>query len=124
MKKYKTGEYEKRPWGSWEVLSDETLNPGSIVKRIIVHPKQRLSLQYHFYRNENWFVTKGEATVEINGEQSVLGFGETVFIPKGATHRISNNGDEDVIIIEIQHGKILDENDIVRLEDDYNRQLT
>ena len=121
MKKYKTGDYEERPWGSWEVLSDETLNPGSIVKRIIVKPSQRLSLQYHIHRNENWFVTKGIGLATVNETVTKLEFGDTIFVPKGAAHRIENPGDADLIIIEIQHGEILDEDDIIRLQDDYNR---
>lgn len=121
MKKYKTGDYEDRPWGRWEVLSDETHNPGSIVKRITVNPKQRLSLQYHLHRNEQWFVSKGVGLATINDKISELKFGDTISVPLGAVHRIENPADYELIIIEIQYGNILDENDIIRLEDDYNR---
>lgn len=121
MKKYKTGDYEERPWGSWEVLSDETLNPGCIIKRIIVKPGKRLSLQYHFHRNELWFVSKGTALAIKNNIEFKLSFGSTFSIPAGALHRLENIGDEDLVIIEIQSGHILNEDDIVRISDDFNR---
>lgn len=121
MKKYKTGDFENRPWGTWEVISDETLNPNSIVKRITVSPHHRLSLQYHNFRNEHWFVTKGNIRATIGDQILDLSFGETVHIPVGVSHRIENIGDQTAIIIEIQYGELLDEDDIVRLQDDYNR---
>ena len=122
MKKYLTGDYEKRPWGSWEVISDESLNPGSIVKRIIINPGMRLSLQYHLHRNENWFITKGNAVATVNDVKYELGFGDSISILRGAVHRVENTGTEDLIIIEIQYGDLLDESDIIRLEDDFNRK--
>jgi len=121
MKKYKTGDFENRPWGKWEVISDETYNPNSIVKRIIVSPKQRLSLQYHNFRNEHWFVSKGIIKATVGEETFKLSFGQTIHIPVGTKHRIENPSNEDAIIIEIQYGDILNENDIVRIQDDYNR---
>lgn len=121
MKKYITGDYEERPWGSWEVISDETLNPNSIIKRIIVKPGERLSLQYHKYRHENWFISKGIALVTINNREYISSLHDTFFIRATDHHRVKNIGNEDLIIIEIQHGDILDEDDIVRIEDDYPR---
>lgn len=121
MKKYVTGDYEERPWGSWEVLSDESLNPGSIIKRIIVKPNCRLSLQYHLHRHENWFISAGTALVTINGREYTSNLHDTFFIRATDHHRVKNIGNDDLIIIEIQHGEMLDEDDITRIEDDYSR---
>lgn len=121
MKKYKTGDYEERPWGSWEVLSDETLNPNSIIKRIIVKPGERLSLQYHQHRHENWFIAQGTALVTINEREYTSNLHDTFFIRATDKHRVKNIGNEDLVIIEIQHGFVLDEDDIIRIEDDYSR---
>jgi mannose-6-phosphate isomerase len=107
-----------RPWGSWEVLD---LGPGYKVKRITVHSHSRLSLQTHACRAEHWVVVAGVATCTIGDREVVLRPGERAHVPLGAPHRISNHEDGDLILVEVQSGDYLGEDDIVRLEDDYGR---
>lgn len=107
-----------RPWGSFNVLSQDD---GYQVKKLIVKPDQRLSLQYHHKRSEHWVIVEGMPLIQIGDDEFYLNKNQSVFIPKGVKHRISNYGKEDVIIIECQIGNYLGEDDIVRLEDDYNR---
>ncbi|RJF94499.1 cupin domain-containing protein [Oleomonas cavernae] len=116
--KYRVGDSDKRPWGDWAVLD---VGNGYIVKRIRVDPGQRLSLQFHHHRAEDWTVISGKGIVEIAGKPIGVGPGTHVHIPTMATHRISNTGDEVLTFIEIQRGEVLDETDIVRLSDDYGR---
>jgi mannose-6-phosphate isomerase len=116
-------EIGERPWGQYFVLEDE---PTFKVKRILVNPGQRLSLQSHQHRYENWLTVEGVATVEIQptGEglhKFEMAIGEKCFIPQGAKHRLSNETDEPVTIIEVQLGTYFGEDDIVRYEDDYAR---
>ena len=109
----------RRPWGYYVVLAD---NPDHKVKRIVVFPGERLSLQRHQRRSEHWHIVKGNAIVSLNGQQIPLETGGSVDIPKGATHRIENpQTDENVVFIEIQRGDYFGEDDIERLEDDYGR---
>jgi mannose-6-phosphate isomerase-like protein (cupin superfamily) len=107
-----------RPWGSWYVLD---VGEGYKVKRIEVRPGHRLSYQTHDQRSEHWCVVRGTATCLLDGETVVLSLGETLDVPRGAAHRISNLHDDDLTIIEIQRGTYLGEDDILRLEDDYGR---
>ena len=108
---------DDRPWGPWE----EYLNvPGYRVKRIIVHPGQRLSLQRHKLRSEHWVIVAGKGQFTLDDALFPVSVGEKVFIPIGGIHRIENDGTENLIIIETQLG-VCDENDIERLEDDYGR---
>ncbi|PJI55817.1 mannose-6-phosphate isomerase [Methylobacterium radiotolerans] len=116
--RYNPGDSDVRPWGRWEVLATGS---GYTVKRITVAPGQRLSLQYHNYRAEHWTVVTGVAEVEIDGSLQSLTNGEHVHIPLNATHRIRNVGDSEMVFIEVQYGAVLDENDIVRVTDDYGR---
>lgn len=109
------------PWGSWEVVLSE---PRYKVKRIVVHPGNRLSYQKHFRRAEQWVVVEGEATVTLEGKEMVLSQGATMHVPREAAHRIANQGREPLVIIEIQQGDYLEEDDILRLEDDYGRKGT
>jgi len=109
---------ENRPWGSWHVLDE---GEGYKVKRIVVEPGRRLSYQRHERRAEHWFVVSGTATCTLDGETVVVSPGETVDVPVGQAHRIANEGDQTVVIIEIQRGSYTGEDDIVRLEDDYGR---
>ena len=109
--------YDERPWGFWELLA---MGPRYKVKRLVVQPGQRLSLQYHHHRSEHWVVVQGEALVQRDGEILYLQPGEGCFIPIRGVHRITNPGTEPLVIIEIQYGQC-DESDIVRLEDDYGR---
>lgn len=107
-----------RPWGSYTSL--ET-GPGYQVKRINVSPGSRLSLQSHNRRAENWVVIRGEALVTVDERQFTLQAGERAFIPTGARHRLENQGEEELALIEVQTGDYLGEDDIVRYEDDYGR---
>jgi mannose-6-phosphate isomerase len=112
-------EYSERPWGNYTVLDDGASDHK--VKRIVVHPGKRLSYQLHHQRAEHWFIVAGSATVTVNGQISELGPGQAIDIPLEAAHRIANDGTEDVVFIEVQHGTYFGEDDIVRLEDDYGR---
>ncbi|AFU59892.1 putative mannose-1-phosphate guanylyltransferase/mannose-6-phosphate isomerase [Candidatus Nitrososphaera gargensis Ga9.2] len=107
---------ESRPWGRFEKFHE---NKPCTVKLIYVNANSRLSLQYHNKRSEFWKVIKGTAMVELNDRNTVLKEGETISIPKQARHRVSAL-DSECVILEIAYGKF-DENDIVRIEDDYNR---
>lgn len=109
---------ETRPWGGFLVLEDR---PTHKVKRIWVHPGQRLSYQKHFRRSEHWVIVEGRARVTLDGKKILLGHGESVEIPLEATHRIENIGGSQLTFIEVQTGDYFGEDDIVRLEDDYGR---
>ncbi len=111
-------ESETRPWGSFSTLE---AGPGYKVKRLVVMPGQRLSLQKHRYRSEHWVVVAGIATV-VNGAATLrVAPRESVVIPRHGWHRIENRGRVPVVVIEVQHGTRLEETDIVRKEDDYGR---
>ena len=110
--------YEERPWGNFTVL-DETEN--FKVKRIEVHPRQRLSYQKHGRRAEHWMVVGGTAKVTLDGKELTVPTGGVVDVPVGAAHRIENIGNEKLVFIEIQRGTYLGEDDIERLQDDYGR---
>jgi mannose-6-phosphate isomerase len=112
-------ESAERPWGSWHVIDD---GHGYKVKRIHVHPGSRLSYQTHRHRSEHWVVIFGIATCTVDGDTLVAGPGESVDVACGAAHRISNLHDQELVIVEVQHGAYTGEDDIVRLEDDYGRQ--
>jgi mannose-6-phosphate isomerase len=110
--------FDRRPWGSFTVLDE---GEGYKVKRIEVLAGKRLSYQRHARRAEHWMVVAGVARVTLDGDCVTLGCGETTDIPIGTAHRIENPGADTLIFIEIQRGDYLGEDDIVRLEDDYNR---
>ena len=110
-----------RPWGTFKVVE---VSPNYLVKIITVKPDHRLSLQYHKYRDEDWYILNGIATVTIDDEELDLGTGEFITVPAGTLHRIANNTDDDIEILEVQvatNGGVLSEEDIVRISDDYNR---
>jgi mannose-6-phosphate isomerase len=111
-------ESEQRPWGSWHVLD---IGDGYKVKRIHVSPGARLSYQTHDHRSEHWVVVTGVATCIVDGAQTQASAGHSVDIPQGAKHRLSNDGSEELVIIEVQRGHYTGEDDIVRYEDDYGR---
>jgi mannose-6-phosphate isomerase len=111
-------EVETRPWGRYEVLSDD---PSHKVKRITVEAGHRLSYQRHAQRSEHWFVVAGDAVVTLEGVEQVVATGEAIDIPLGAAHRIENKGAEPLVFIEVQHGTYFGEDDIERLDDDYGR---
>jgi mannose-6-phosphate isomerase len=113
-----TEEENVRPWGRYDVLSEES---GHKVKRVTVLPGKRLSLQVHERREEHWFVVRGEARVRIGRRSRRLRAGDSVDIARGVEHRMANVGDEDLVIIEVQRGDYLGEDDIRRIEDDFGR---
>lgn len=110
---------ENRPWGSYEVLSDDCGDHK--VKRIVVKPGKRLSLQFHGRRREHWVVVSGQALVTVGEEKQNLGPSESIDIPRRAPHRVENTGTEDLVFIEVQQGDYFGEDDIFRLEDDFGR---
>ncbi len=116
----RSGNYrEERPWGAFEILSS---GPGFQVKRITVNPRQRLSLQWHRHRDEQWAVARGAARVTVGATEQTLGRGQTMIVPRTVFHRIENiSRIEPLEIIETQTGDYLGEDDIVRVEDDYGR---
>ncbi len=107
-----------RPWGHYEVLED---HPRHKVKRIVVSPGQRLSLQLDHRRAEHWLVIEGEGLVTLDDNESLVPAGQAIDIPRGARHRICNPGEVPCVFIEVQTGDYFGEDDIVRLEDDYGR---
>jgi mannose-6-phosphate isomerase len=110
-----TGE---RPWGTYTVL-DESNNYK--IKRIVVNPGERLSLQMHHHRSEHWIVVSGTAKVTCDDREYIVHINESTFIPLGMNHRLENPGIIPLTIIEVQSGEYLGEDDIVRFQDDYSR---
>ena len=110
--------FDRRPWGTFTVLDE---GAGYKVKRIEVLAGKRLSYQRHARRAEHWMVVAGRAGVTLDGRELELSVGEAVDIPLGSAHRVANPGRETLVFIEIQRGDYLGEDDITRLEDDYNR---
>jgi len=107
-----------RPWGSYETLDE---GPRFQIKRIIVDPGERISLQRHFHRSEHWVVVRGTAEVTVGDTVSLLQENQSTYIPAGTVHRLANPGKVPVELIEVQCGAYLGEDDIVRLEDKYGR---
>ncbi|MDT8398916.1 MAG: mannose-1-phosphate guanylyltransferase/mannose-6-phosphate isomerase [Pseudomonadales bacterium] len=108
-----------RPWGSYEGLASAE---GFQVKRIVVKPGASLSLQLHHHRAEHWIVVQGTARVTCGEDVFMLGENESTFIPVETRHRLENPGIEPIILIEVQCGTYLGEDDIVRFEDIYGRE--
>ena len=111
-------EKENRPWGTFYVIHDE-LNYK--LKRIEVNPNSRLSYQYHSKRSECWTIVQGSGLITIDGDEIQISQGESVTIKQGSKHRIYNNTSEHLVFIEVQTGTYFGEDDIIRIEDDYNR---
>jgi mannose-1-phosphate guanylyltransferase/mannose-6-phosphate isomerase len=107
-----------RPWGKYEVLIGM---PHHKVKKIIVYPGGRLSLQLHAKRSEHWVVVKGTAGVTNGEKYSLLSENESTYIPAGTKHRLENKGEGLLEVIEVQTGDYLEEDDIVRFDDEYGR---
>ncbi|MDD6056576.1 MAG: mannose-1-phosphate guanylyltransferase/mannose-6-phosphate isomerase [Helicobacteraceae bacterium] len=107
-----------RPWGSYTVLEN---TQGYKIKKIVVKPGSRLSLQKHFHRNEHWVVVSGSATVTVGDETRLIRPNESTYIKMGEIHRLSNEGKIPVVLVEVQVGEYLEEDDIVRVEDDFKR---
>ncbi|MCI5223363.1 MAG: cupin domain-containing protein, partial [Candidatus Electrothrix sp. AR4] len=117
---YQTHRTVYRPWGSYTTLE---IHDRFQIKRITVHPSARLSSQMHHHRHEHWVVVRGTARVE-NGEQHILlREDESTYIPLGTTHRLENPGVIPLELIEIQIGSYLGEDDIVRFDDEYGRDV-
>jgi mannose-1-phosphate guanylyltransferase len=107
-----------RPWGSYTILDERE---GYKIKRIEVQPHKRLSLQSHHYRNEHWVVISGEATITLNDEVFTLKANESTYIKAGDKHRLANETDKPLTIIEAQVGSYTGEDDIIRYDDDFKR---
>ena len=107
---------EHRPWGTYEVLLDK---PDHKVKEIYVKPNHRFSLQYHEHREEHWVIVEGIGTITQGEIESIIRPGEYAYIQKGSIHRL-HGGDKGITFIEVQRG-ICEEDDIIRIEDDYGR---
>ena len=110
--------FDVRPWGSWHVLD---VGAGYKVKRITVSPHSRLSLQTHMHRSEHWVVVTGVATCTVAERNVLLRPGGRVDVPRGVPHRIANEQEDELILVELQLGAYTGEDDIVRLADDYGR---
>lgn len=110
---------EERPWGSFEVLLKE---PTYQTKRLTIGPAHGISIQYHNHRSEHWVVVSGSALVYLDEKWLFLDPGDSIDIPKEAVHGLTNNSDEeDLVVIEVQFGDYLEEDDIIRIKDRYNR---
>ena len=127
VKQLKVGESElhhihltaHRPWGTYTILEE---NDKYKIKRIVVNPGKRLSLQKHFHRSEHWIVVSGTALVTVAEKETLVRPNESTYIPIGELHRLENPGKVDVVLIEAQVGSYLGEDDIVRIEDDFQRE--
>jgi len=111
-------EISNKPWGNYKILySDDNTK----VKLITVNPHSRLSYQTHKHRKEVWTIVKGSLTIILDGATILSGVGQSIQIPLGSAHRAWNQSDSEVQFIEVQTGAYFGEDDIIRLEDDYNR---
>ena len=107
-----------KPWGSYQIIDQ---GENFVVKNIVVKPYGKLSLQSHKHRSEHWVIVEGRAEVTINGNITTLEPNQSIYIPSETKHRLANNYDKNLILIEVWYGEILDEEDITRYEDIYNR---
>jgi len=115
-----SNEIDHRPWGKYEVIFD---SPKVKIKQITVKPQKRLSYQYHNHRTEDWIIIEGEAKITLDDDIVWRSPGERIRIKTGQVHRVNNPSfDNDLIFIEVQTGTYFGEDDIVRLEDDFNRE--
>ncbi|MEL6439614.1 MAG: phosphomannose isomerase type II C-terminal cupin domain [Cyanobacteria bacterium J06621_8] len=110
---------EIRPWGSFTTLEE---GPGYKIKRIEVNPGHRLSLQMHYHRSEHWIVVSGTAKVTCGDREMILSSNQSTYVPQCTTHRLENPGVINLVLIEVQNGQYLGEDDIIRFSDDYARQ--
>jgi mannose-1-phosphate guanylyltransferase/mannose-6-phosphate isomerase len=108
-----------RPWGNYTVLEE---GPRYKIKRIVVNPEEKLSLQMHYHRSEHWVVVRGAAKVKIGDKEIFIHENESAYVPKSTLHRLENPGKVPLEIIEVQNGEYVGEDDIVRVEDVYGRQ--
>ncbi len=118
-KEYKSHTTVYRPWGTYTILEE---NGNTKIKRIVVYPNTKLSLQMHHHRSEHWIVVKGTAKI-VNGDQVIfLEENQSTYVPKTARHRLENPGKVPLHIIEVQIGPYLEEDDIVRFDDEFGRE--
>lgn len=110
--------FEVRPWGRFEILADHADHK---VKRLILDPKKQMSYQVHEKRDEHWVVISGEAQILMGEKSYHLSAGQQIFAPRGQKHRIRNMSDAPLVIVEVQTGQYFGEDDITRIEDDFNR---
>jgi mannose-1-phosphate guanylyltransferase / mannose-6-phosphate isomerase len=108
-----------RPWGYYQSVDQGARYQ---VKRIVVRPGGRLSLQKHYHRAEHWVVVRGAAEVTLDGKVELVHENESIYLPIGSVHRLANPGKIDLELIEVQTGSYLGEDDIVRIDDVYNRK--
>lgn len=109
---------EERPWGTFENILD---SEDCKVKQIIIKPQQAPSYQYHHKREEVWIIVSGKGLLILDDEESEVSEGSVIRVSVGVKHRIRNISDDDLIFIEVQLGDYFGEDDIVRVQDDYNR---
>lgn len=109
---------ELRPWGSFTILEE---GAGYKIKRIEVKSGHRLSLQMHHHRSEHWIVISGIAKVQRGEDEIMLSKNESTYVPRFTRHRLENPGRVPLVLIEVQNGEYLGEDDIIRFEDDYAR---
>lgn len=109
---------EAKPWGVYSILAKGS---GYQVKRVEVNPGKRLSLQKHARRTEDWTVVLGSGVVTLGAREIAVTRASVVHIPIGELHRVHNTGHEPLVFIEVQFGEYLGEDDIVRVQDDFNR---
>jgi len=114
-----TSPTEMRPWGSFSVLE---VGKGYKIKRIQVNPGHRLSLQMHHHRSEHWIVVSGTAKVVCGSREEILSVNQSTYVPQCTPHRLENPGVIKLVLIEVQNGEYLGEDDIVRFQDDYARK--
>jgi len=107
-----------RPWGSYTILEQ---GPKYKIKRVVVNPGEKISLQKHSHRSEHWVVVRGTAKIVIGDEEILVHENESAYVPKSTLHRLENEGEIPVEIIEVQNGEYLEEDDIERFSDDYGR---
>jgi len=110
--------HEERPWGSFTVLHTDSSHQ---VKKLVVNPGMRLSLQSHKYRAEHWFIVSGSGLAQLENESIKVQQHNSVDIPIGAKHRIACTSYDPLVFVEVQTGISFDENDITRHEDDFGR---
>ncbi len=109
---------EIRPWGSFTTLEE---GKGYKIKRIEVNPGHRLSLQMHHHRSEHWIVVSGTAKVTCGEQDMILSSNQSTYVPQCTSHRLENPGVIKLVLIEVQNGQYLGEDDIIRFSDDYSR---
>jgi mannose-1-phosphate guanylyltransferase/mannose-6-phosphate isomerase len=107
-----------RPWGSYTVLEQ---GPKYKIKRVVVNPGEKISLQKHSHRSEHWVIVRGTAKIVIGNEEILVHENESAYVPKSTLHRLENEGEIPVEIIEVQNGEYLEEDDIERFSDIYSR---